>query len=55
VWFFSEGDHAHESLVGRYQKAVEQGRKVVQLNPAFFATYKPYLAALGYLGREQEI
>ena len=37
-----------------YETAVEVGRTVCQLNPAFTAGYKPYLAALGYLGRGQE-
>ncbi len=37
-----------------YEAAVEAGRTVSQLNPSFSATYKPYLAALGHLGREQE-
>ncbi len=37
-----------------YEAAVEIGRSVSQLNPAFTATYKPYLAALGHLHRDQE-
>ncbi|MDR3532383.1 MAG: BTAD domain-containing putative transcriptional regulator [Rhodopila sp.] len=37
-----------------YEKAVEVGRTVSQLNPSFSATYKPYLAALGHLHRDQE-
>jgi hypothetical protein len=37
-----------------YETAVEFGRAVSQLNPAFTATYKPYLAALGHLHRDQE-
>ncbi|HYZ20605.1 MAG TPA: BTAD domain-containing putative transcriptional regulator [Rhodopila sp.] len=37
-----------------YETAVEVGRAVCQLNPAFSAGYKPYLAALGHLGREQD-
>jgi DNA-binding SARP family transcriptional activator/TolB-like protein len=37
-----------------YETAVEVGRTVSQLNPAFSACYKPYLAALGHLRREQE-
>jgi tetratricopeptide (TPR) repeat protein len=37
-----------------YTTAVEVGRTVSQLNPAFSAAYKPYLAALGHLGRDQE-
>ncbi len=37
-----------------YESAAEVGRSISQLNPAFSATYRPYLAALGYLGRDQE-
>ncbi len=37
-----------------YETAVELGRSVSQLNPTFSAGYKPYLAALGHLRREQE-
>ena len=37
-----------------YEKAVDVGRTVSQLNPSFTATYKPYLAALGHLHRDQE-
>ncbi|HEX2941998.1 MAG TPA: BTAD domain-containing putative transcriptional regulator [Rhodopila sp.] len=37
-----------------YEKAVEYGRTVSQLNPSFSAAYKPYLAALGHLGRTEE-
>ena len=37
-----------------YEAAVEVGRMVSQLNPAFTATYKPYLAALGHLHWDQE-
>jgi hypothetical protein len=37
-----------------YEAAVEVGRAVVQLNPPFSAAYKPYLAALGHLRRDQE-
>lgn len=34
--------------------AVATGRAVTQMNPLFSAGYKPYLAALGHLGRKQE-
>jgi DNA-binding SARP family transcriptional activator/TolB-like protein len=37
-----------------YERAVEMGRKVSQLSPTFSAGYKPYLAALGHLRRDQE-
>ncbi len=34
-----------------YESAVAVGRAVSEMNPSFSATYKPYLAALGHLGR----
>jgi len=37
-----------------YESAVEMGRTVSEINPSFSATYKPYLSALGHLGRHQE-
>jgi TolB-like protein len=37
-----------------YETAVAVGRAVSEMNPQFSATYKPYLAALGHLGRSQE-
>jgi DNA-binding SARP family transcriptional activator/TolB-like protein len=37
-----------------YESAVAVARSVAEMNPSFSATYKPYLAALGHLGRSQE-
>ncbi len=37
-----------------YESAVVAGRAVTEMNPAFSAACKPYLAALGHAGREQE-
>jgi tetratricopeptide (TPR) repeat protein len=37
-----------------YETAAECGRAVSELNPAFSAVCKPYLAALGYLGLNPE-
>jgi tetratricopeptide (TPR) repeat protein len=37
-----------------YESAVAAGRSVNEMNPSFSATYKPYLSALGHLGRSQE-
>ena len=37
-----------------YESAVAMARAVMELNPSFSATYKPYLSALGHLGRSQE-
>jgi DNA-binding SARP family transcriptional activator/TolB-like protein len=37
-----------------YESAVAMGRAVTQMNSALSAGFKPYLAALGHLGRTQE-
>lgn len=37
-----------------HEQAVEIGREVSQMNPAFSAACKPYLAALGHLGAKTE-
>ena len=37
-----------------HQAAVEAGREVSEMNPAFSAPCKPYLAALGHLGLHDE-
>jgi DNA-binding SARP family transcriptional activator/TolB-like protein len=37
-----------------YEAAASVGRAVTQLNPSFSGGYKPYLAALGHLGHDQE-
>ena len=36
---------------GDYEKAATLGRAISELNPDFPAASKPYLAALGHLGR----
>ena len=41
-------------LMRDHQAAATVGRAVTQLNPSLSAAYKPYLAALGHLGRRQE-
>ncbi len=38
-----------------HERAVSLGRSVSRLNPLFSEAYKPYLSALGHLGRAQEI
>ena len=38
-----------------HERAVVLGRSVSRLNPLFSEAYKPYLAALGHLGKVQEI
>ena len=37
-----------------HEAAVAMGRAASEMNPSFSATYKPYLAALGHLGRTRE-
>jgi DNA-binding SARP family transcriptional activator/TolB-like protein len=37
-----------------YESAVAAGRAVTQMNQSLSAGFKPYLSALGHLGREQE-
>ncbi len=41
-------------LQGDYERAVELGRSVSELNPAFASGCRPYLAALGHLGHLTE-
>jgi DNA-binding SARP family transcriptional activator/TolB-like protein len=41
-------------LKRQHEQAVEIGREVSQMNPAFSAACKPYLSALGHLGQKQE-
>ena len=41
-------------LKRQHDQAVEIGREVSQMNPAFSAACKPYLSALGHLGQKQE-
>ena len=53
--FFYDGIFTLIHLLKRdYESAVAAGRAVTELNPALSAAYKPYLAALGHLGRAQE-
>jgi tetratricopeptide (TPR) repeat protein len=39
---------------GDYEKAVSVGRRAVKANPLFSNGYKPFVAALGHLGRIDE-
>jgi tetratricopeptide (TPR) repeat protein len=41
-------------LKHEYEAAAVVGRAVTQIGPSYSGGYKPYLAALGYLGQEQE-
>lgn len=53
--FIFDGFFTVISLLKRdYESAVVAGRTVTQMNSALSAGFKPYLAALGHLGRNQE-
>lgn len=53
--FFFDGFFTVIHLLKRdYEAAVEAGRSVTQMNPSLSAGFKPYLSALGHLGRKQE-
>ncbi|MBN8905040.1 MAG: hypothetical protein J0H99_00105, partial [Rhodospirillales bacterium] len=53
--FFFDGFFVLIHLLKReHEAAASAGRAVSQMNPGFSATYKPYLAALGHLGRHEE-
>ncbi|MBN8928380.1 MAG: hypothetical protein BGO51_17750 [Rhodospirillales bacterium 69-11] len=53
--FFFDGFFVLIHLLKReHETAASAGRAVAQMNPGFSATYKPYLSALGHLGRIEE-
>jgi tetratricopeptide (TPR) repeat protein len=53
--FIFDGFYTVIHLLKRdYESAAAAGRSVTQMNPSLSAGFKPYLAALGHLGREQE-
>lgn len=53
--FFADGAAIIVKLLsGEHEAAVDVGRSVTQLNPRFSAAYKPYLAALGHLNKDEE-
>jgi DNA-binding SARP family transcriptional activator/TolB-like protein len=54
AFFFDTANVVLAFLKGDYQATVEAGREVSEMNPAFSAPCKPYLAALGHLGQVQE-
>jgi DNA-binding SARP family transcriptional activator/TolB-like protein len=54
AFFFDTAAVVLAFLKGDYQGAVTAGREVSEMNPAFSAACKPYLAALGHLGQMQE-
>jgi len=54
AFFFDTAGVVLSFLKGDYQATVSSGREVSEMNPAFSAPCKPYLAALGHLGQLQE-
>ena len=53
--FAFDGTFAVLHLLEReFERAAAAGVAAIQMNPAVCANHKPYLAALGHLGREQE-
>ena len=53
--FFYDSAFIIVALLKRdYELAVIAGRAVSEMNPSFSAAHKPYLAALGHLGRDAE-
>jgi tetratricopeptide (TPR) repeat protein len=54
AYFFDTGMCFVALLKHEHAKAAEIGRGVSEMNPAFSAACKPYLAALGHLGQEDE-
>lgn len=53
-FFFDNALTIPHLLLGDYEKAVEFGRRAVELNPGFSSSYKVYLSALGHLGSAKE-
>jgi DNA-binding SARP family transcriptional activator len=52
---FFENAYTIAHLFNRdYEQAVSYGRRVVNANPEFINSYKPLIAALGYLGQIEE-
>jgi TolB-like protein len=54
AFFFDTGLVLTRLLQRDHEAAITLGRAVCQMNPAYSGAYKPYLAALGHLGRARE-
>ncbi len=53
--FFYDGISIYTALLQHdYERAAQIGLDVTEMNTSFSSTLKPYLAALGHLGRQQE-
>ena len=54
AFFFDSALMLPHLLCGDFETAVTLGRRAIELNSSFSATYKAYLSALGHLGRDGE-
>lgn len=54
AFFFDTGLMIAHLLRGEHEEVVAIGRRVTEMNPGLSAAWKPYLAALGHLGRRAE-
>lgn len=54
AFFFNAALMLPHFLRGDLETAVTVGRRAIELNPSFSASYKPYLSTLGHLGRDEE-
>lgn len=54
LFFFDMALIMPHLLLEEYESAIEIGRRAIELNPWFSSSYKGHLAALGFLGRDQE-
>ena len=54
VFFFDMALIMPSLMMGDYSGAMEAGRRAIELNPLFSSAYKGYVAALGFMGRNDE-
>ena len=54
AFFYDTGRITVSLLAREHEAALAVGREVSEMNPAFSAACKPYLAVLGHLGRTEE-
>jgi DNA-binding SARP family transcriptional activator/TolB-like protein/Flp pilus assembly protein TadD len=54
LFFFDMALIMPHLLLGDFERAVEIGRRAIELNPWFSSSYKGHLSALGHLGRDRE-
>jgi DNA-binding SARP family transcriptional activator/TolB-like protein len=54
LFFFDMALIMPNLLSGNFERAVEIGRRAIELNPWFSSSYKGHLAALGHLRRDKE-